>query len=379
MHFVFVSTMAGALWGGSEELWSQAALRLREQGHEVSASVVWWRRPSQKTLALAEHGVKLYSRKLQQHRPIPIRVWDQLRSRFHVDDERKKWLSTRSPDLIVVSQGGNSDGVEWMKFCQEASLPFVSIVQCNWEAWWPPDAIGRELASAYHAAKNVFCVSRRNLELLEYQIGASLPNATVVCNPFNVPTDQPPVWPLDNGTWKLACVARLEPAAKGQDLLFQVLSGLPWKDRVLELNLYGSGPCEDNLRRLTTRLNLNNVRFHGHVNDVRAIWEQNHLLVLPSRYEGMPLALVEAMWCARPALVTDIGGNAELCVDEETSFVAAAPTVNLVGEALERAWNRRDDLENMGSLARSRVEKLISKDPVADFCTRLVTLAGIGK
>jgi glycosyltransferase involved in cell wall biosynthesis len=81
------------------------------------------------------------------------------------------------------------------------------------------------------------------------------------------------------------------------------------------------------------------------------------------------------MWCARPAVVTDIGGNAEMCVDGETGFVAAAPTVGLLDEALERAWNRRDELENMGKLARARVEQLVPKDPVEDFCIKLIECA----
>jgi hypothetical protein len=46
MRFVFVSAMSGYPWGGSEELWSQAALRLRDQGHDVAASVPWWPRLS---------------------------------------------------------------------------------------------------------------------------------------------------------------------------------------------------------------------------------------------------------------------------------------------------------------------------------------------
>ena len=71
-------------------------------------------------------------------------------------------------------------------------------------------------------------------------------------------------------------------------------------------------------------LQLKNVHFRGHVNDIRAIWEQNHLLVLPSRYEGLPLALVEAMWCGRPAVVTDVGGNAELCVGKRNGICRAS-------------------------------------------------------
>ena len=372
MRFVFISTMSGHRWGGSEELWSQAALRLHEEGHEVSASVVWWPQLSPNVLALKERGIKLSVRKLPRHHAAPLRAWHTLKRQFNFEAETAKWLRRQRPDLIVVSQGGNLDGLECMKFCREANLPFVSIVQCNYEEWWPADDTWREMVAVYRAAKQVFCVSRHNLELLENQIGEPLPQAAVVWNPFNVPAGQPPVWPAEINIWKLACVARLEPAAKGQDLLFQVLSRPQWQDRPVELNLYGAGPGVDNLKRLIGKLNLKKVYLRGHVNDVKAIWEQNHLLVLPSRYEGLPLALVEAMWCGRPAVVTDVGGSAEICADGETGFVAAAPTVDLVGAALERAWNRRDDWQRIGQAARARVEQLIPKNPVLNFCQQLM-------
>jgi glycosyltransferase involved in cell wall biosynthesis len=173
----------------------------------------------------------------------------------------------------------------------------------------------------------------------------------------------------------MACVARLEPKSKGQDLLFQVLSHPRWKERPLELNLYGEGSCQNGLRRLAEHFHLKKVHFHGHVNDVKMIWEQNHLLVLPSRFEGLPIVLVEAMWCGRPALVTDVGGNAEVCVDGETGFVAAAPALGLLSETLERAWNKRHDWQRMGLAARVRAENLIPKDPVGDFCRQLQEIA----
>lgn len=286
-----------------------------------------------------------------------------------------EWLKSLNPDLVVISQGGTSDGVEWMDFCIEAGLPFVSIVQCNMEGWYPDDGQSVEMAEAYRSAKKIVCVSHHNLKLLEYQVGEKLPNASVLWNPYNVPLEQPPAWPKANDVWKMACVARLDPAAKGQDLLFQVLAQKQWRERPVEINLFGSGKCERSLKKLAAHLQLKNARFRGHVTNVKAIWEENHLLVLPSRFEGLPLALVEAMWCARPSVVTDIGGNAELCVDEETGFVAAAPTVEFLDQALERAWNRRNDWQNIGEFARARAEHLIPKDPIGNFCEQLTECA----
>ncbi len=366
--------MAGDPWGGSEELWSQAAARAREQGHHVSASVAWWPELSPKLSKLAEKGVEVAPRE-RPAKSVGEMAWRRVKRKFGGAAPDAAWLRAKKPDLVVISQGGNRDGLDWMKLCREQHWPYAIIVQCNAESWWPGDAAGAEMASAYREARRVFCVSRRNLDLLQFQIGEALPNATVVWNPFNVPAEEPPSWPGDNGAWKLACVARLEPGAKGQDLLFQVLTQPRWSSRPVEANLYGTGTGGQNLQKLARSLQAKNIHFRGHVADVRQIWAENHLLVLPSRYEGLPLALVEAMWCARPAVVTDIGGSAEICVDGETGFVAAAPAVGLLESTLERAWERRNEWQAMGAKARAHVEKIVPKDPVGEFCQQLTACA----
>jgi glycosyltransferase involved in cell wall biosynthesis len=372
MRFTFISSMADSPWGGSEELWSQAALRLRKEGNQVSACMLRWPQPAPKFLALAKEGIQLHTQR--RFIPLNVRAWRTLTGQRYGE---YAWIQRQKPDLAIVSQGGNSDGLSWMEFFRDAQIPFVALMQCNAEQWWPHDGSASRMAAAYRAARRVACVSRGNLEMLENQLGESLPNATVAWNPCNVPVDQPPGWPAENGICKMACVARLEPYAKGQDLLFQVLSHSRWKERPVELNLYGGGSCERGLQRLVEHFHLRNVHFQGHVNDVKMIWEQNHLLVLASRYEGLPLALVEAMWCGRPAVVTDVAGNAEVCVDGETGFVAAAPTAKLLEETLERAWNHRHDWQRMGLAARARAEKLIPQDPVGVFCRQLKEIAGV--
>jgi glycosyltransferase involved in cell wall biosynthesis len=302
-------------------------------------------------------------------------IWRRIKTKLGSPRPEFALLKSKRPDLVVISQGYNRDGLEWMNVCRELELPYVAIVQCNSESWWPADQVSSDMARAYRSAQKVFCVSQHNLRLLESQIGEVLPKGKVVWNPFNVTIQQPPDWPDASSLCKLACVARLEPAAKGQDLLLQVLALPAWRERPIELNIYGTGASEIGLQKLAQKLKLENVHFHGHVANIQKIWEQNHLLVLPSRFEGLPLALVEAMWCARPAVVTDIGGNTELCIDGKTGFVATAPNVSLIAEALERAWHRRADWEKMGKVARLLVDKLVPKDPVEAFCQELLTCA----
>jgi glycosyltransferase involved in cell wall biosynthesis len=370
MKFAFISTMVGAPWGASEELWSQAAIQLRQQGHEIQATVVYWPHLSARVTDLRLKGIDVET--YPSYHAGKLRYfWDRVSLGYRRSYGRLKRFR---PDFVVISQGYITGGFDWARVCKEAAIPYSIMVHSNSDAWWFREQFD-EAVAAYKNARTVFCVSGNNLDLLRLQLGDSLQAGEVVWNPFNVSTEPPPAWPDESGGMRLACVSRVELGHKGQDLLLQALAQPQWRNRRFELNLFGTGPDEKVLRFLSSNLQLNNVHFRGHLNDVRSIWEQNHLLVLPSRYEGVPLSVVEAMWCGRPAVVTDVGRTAELCVDNQTGFIASAATVSSFGEALERACARREDWSRMGQDARARAERLIPKDPVGEFCERVKACA----
>ncbi len=366
MRFAFISTMHGSSWGGSEELWSQAAFRLRSEGHEVFASVAYWLDRSKRVVELAQSGAHV-----EVHSPHdPGRIQQLKESLLYSGPRVYDRLKQFKPDLAIISQGHNSGGIEWAKMLRAWSIPYVVVVHCNSDHWWFGEELG-DTIDYYTFAQKVFCVSRGNLNLLGVQLGAPLSNAEIVFSPYNVSTDPVPNWPQETQEYSFASVARLSLAAKGQDLLLQTLALPEWRSRRVNLNLYGEGPDELALRRLAETLQLQNVHFRGQVSNIRTIWEKNHLLVLPSRFEGMPLSLIEAMWCGRPAVATDVGGNAELCVDGVTGFVAESSVLSSFSKALERAWGRSTEWQKMGLQGRKRVEGQIPNDPVALFSNRL--------
>lgn len=358
--------MDGGTWGGSEELWSQAAHMLKRQGHDVFVSISEWQRRADQVISLSRAGIQI-----QAHRAHQVsRVRRSYEKLAHGGPKEFDRLKRFRPDLVIISQGHNSGGFEWAKVCRAMSTPYIMIVHCNSEYWWFGDQLS-DAIETYTAAQHTFCVSQANLNLLRLQLGDSLPSAEVVRNPFNVTTGDVPAWPDESHGYRMACVARLGLAAKGQDILLQVLARPEWRDRPVELNLFGAGPDEPVIRQMIKTLKLEHVNLRGQVGDIQAVWAENHLLVLPSRFEGLPLTLVEAMWCGRPAVVTDVGGNAELCADGETGFVASAPTVLSFADALQRGWDRRREWSRIGLAARSRVESLVPADPVLLFCERL--------
>ena len=375
----FVSTLSFISWGGSELLWSEAALHLARSGHSISANVSGWPERASQVSALMKSGVSVQERSFARAGIRPEMLGKAFSAIARRISYRKfsRWLVHEHADLICISTGSPADDPGLINLCLRSGRPYALITQANTEALWPEDASARKMTDFFQGARRAYFVSRSNLRLLETQLGIELANAEVIRNPFNVSWDANPRWPDTANPVRLACVGRLDPRAKGQDLLLQVLAAEPWRSRPVEISFYGKGPMEEGLRRLAQRLGLNGrVRFCGHENNVERIWTTHHALVLPSRFEGLPLAIVEAMLCGRPVIVTDVAGNAELVEEGVTGFVAEAATVRHLHEAMERAWTHRQDWENVGKAAARSIRKQIPADPAAEFARNLLALTG---
>jgi glycosyltransferase involved in cell wall biosynthesis len=362
--------MEGLPWGGSEVLWSRAARRLAASGETVAVSVRRWPVVPPHVRELEKAGCRVFFRSPPSLAQRALRRCGLLRRHPF------RWLARFRPQLVVVSLGMHIEGIEAAQACRAYGLPYVLVIQSANEALWWPDALLDILLESYRGAAACWFVSENNRRLVETQLACRLPKAAVVRNPFNVCYEASPPWPDPSGGLRLACVGQLAPAAKGQDLIFEVLGQERWRRRGVKLSLFGGGQNERTVRRLAELYNLADVRFAGFAADVEGIWASHHALLLPSRHEGLPLAVVEAMLCGRVCIVTDVAGNAELIEDNVNSFLAAAPTVPLLAEAMDRAWERRDDWRRIGAVAAETVRRRVPPDPVAEFIGRLRRVCG---
>jgi glycosyltransferase involved in cell wall biosynthesis len=228
----------------------------------------------------------------------------------------------------------------------------------------------------YTDARAAFFVSEHNRRLTEQQLGCELPHARVVRNPFLVPWEPRNDWPDESDGIRLACIGRMYPMEKGQDLLLRVLARERWRARPLSVTFYGDGPQREGLEQMAAFLGLTNVRFAGFVRDIAAAWNDHHGLILPSRCEGLPLVLVEAMLSGRLPIVTDVGGSGELVEDGATGFLAPAASEEAIDETMDRAWTRRDEWRAMGAAAAERIRTLVPREPEAELATMLEGVAG---
>jgi len=375
MDVVFVS--GNRVWGGSEQLWSATAAVLATDGHRVRAFKSGVDESEPRMRALRARGCRVHD--LARFPLMPrslftlVRVLSPKAAYGHEMARLLIGLATsRRPDLVVVSQGGNHDGVFLAEVCRRLRLPYVLLSHKASDLYWPADWQQKTIAAVYRAARACYFVSEHTRDLTAEQIGFPPPHAAVVHNPFLVSWEPRLDWP--DGEWRMACIGRLDPKEKGQDLLLRILARPHWRDRPLSVTFYGEGLQRRGLERMTRNLGLTRVAFAGFVRDVAAIWRTNHALILPSRCEGMPLALIEAMLSSRVPIVTDVGGNAEIIEDGVSGYVAAAPSEDALDNAMERAWNARHQWREIGAVAAARIRAIIPREPERRFANALVEL-----
>lgn len=123
---------------------------------------------------------------------------------------------------------------------------------------------------------------------------------------------------------RVVCVGRLTPQ-KGQDVLLAALPRVIATAGPVRLTLVGEGPDRARLRALVQEAGLGEaVEFAGALDDVRPALEEADLFVLPSRFEGHALALLEAMAAGRPIVATAVPGNTE-AIRPDTDGVLVPP------------------------------------------------------
>lgn len=366
-------------WGGSEELWSKAVPYLLKAGIKditVYKNTINHNHPKFKELA--KKGLKfkeimpksktlgkIYNKSIDGF----VRLAEKLQLATYQwnksADSIFKQLQRDKITFAIISQGINFDGLVFAHQCLKLEIPYIIISQKAVDFFWPQVSDLEYMRNTLINAKKCVFVSKHNLTTTEEQFGLRLSNAEIMVNPSKV---APSVlkYPATSNGYRIACVGRLFIIDKGQDILLRILSQTRWKNRSVSISFIGIGPDEEALRALATLLQVTNVTFNGFENNLIHLWEEHHALILPSRSEGLPLAIIEAMSLGRPVIVTNAGGNAEIVEENVTGFIGEA-NVNDFGEAMERAWHAKEKWEKMGETACEKMKLALSESPEKIF------------
>lgn len=184
-----------------------------------------------------------------------------------------------------------------------------------------------------------------------------IPNA-VDAQAFNRPADPRVRLELAGGRDRpvVLTLARLH-RQKGLPYLLEAATRVPDARFVL----VGAGPERKALEARAGALGLGDrVAFLGHRPDVPALLGAADLVVLPSLYEGMPLALLEAMAAAKPVVASAIPGNDEAIRDGETGLLVPPRDPDALAAAIRTLLGDPRRAGRLGAAARARVEERFS-------------------
>ena len=157
---------------------------------------------------------------------------------------------------------------------------------------------------------------------------------------------------------ELICVGRME-AVKGHDLLIKALSYV--KDAIphIKVKFVGSGDLEEPLKKMASDLNLDsNIEFLGNIPHDQVLWEiaDSKILVLPSRFEGLPYVIIEALSVGTPVIAANVGGIPEIFEDGNEGILVPAEDINSLAASISQLLTNQDCLTSMSKLARKRFE-----------------------
>lgn len=206
---------------------------------------------------------------------------------------------------------------------REANLPSLSLPASR-----HPKLFSWGYRYLYPYADLLLCSSERMRE--EFSRNYKIPSAklSVIFNPVNVENIraaaiQPIRYP--GGGRRFIAAGRLVQQ-KGFDHLLAMFAKLPQQDH---LTILGVGPEEISLREQARALNLTNVSFEGFINEPWPRYAGADAFVLPSRWEGMPNAALEALAVGTPVIATaESGGVHEIQAETVPGAVRIAKNQN---------------------------------------------------
>ena len=118
----------------------------------------------------------------------------------------------------------------------------------------------------------------------------------------------------------------------------------------------GGGPLGPQLDALAGALNITgSVEMLGSRSDVPDLMARAEIFVLPSRFEGLPNALLEAMAAGLPCVATRVSGSEDVIIDGESGLLVPPEDPDALAEALVRLLTRPAEALALGRAARARM------------------------
>jgi len=156
--------------------------------------------------------------------------------------------------------------------------------------------------------------------------------------------------PTKDGQW-IGVIANLYKT-KGIDVLIDTLHQYPPPDGT-QVYIIGDGPERNTIEQHITASNLRDtVHMVGYIEDARTHLSAFDFFVIPSRKEGLPYTLLEAIIAGVPIIATDVGGISEIIVHKKTGLLIPSKDTEALGNAIIYALDNSDNMRKYAASAK---------------------------
>lgn len=169
----------------------------------------------------------------------------------------------------------------------------------------------------------------------------------------------------------VVCVSNLR-YEKGIDVLLQAWHLVHEQSPQTRLIIVGDGPLQSQLECMAEALSIaDSVEFAGLQSNIPAQLHRGGIAVLPSRSEGMPNAVLEAMACGLPCVATRVSGSEDIIEHEVNGLLVEPEDYEGLAQALLTLLRNPAVVQRYGDAARSTIEKRYGLDHITDMYIEL--------
>ncbi|MGW0704893.1 glycosyltransferase [Streptomyces sp. NPDC002643] len=255
--------------------------------------------------------------------------------------------AARPGAVVIVAQVW---AMEWVKVADTAGLTVIGMSHESYETSKASSRFRRVLRH-YADVDRMLVLTREDADLW---IGEGLNNTSFMPNAVPWLPDEP----SPRTSKAVVSIGRLSDE-KGVDLLLDAWAEMAARHPDWVLEIYGSGADEELLRKQCAALGLDDsVRWRGRTGDVRGALRGGSVFALPSRGEGFPLALLEAMAMGVPCVAFDCApGVHEIVTDGETGLLAPPGNTGELARKLDLLMSDGALRDRMGEKGRESVRR----------------------
>lgn len=313
--------------GGIERITSVVTSELSKRGYEIG-------------IICLEKGEPFFS----LHKNIQVHY---IKSTFFRKNELKKIYEAEKPDINIFLGSHRS----MLNIPASKGIPSITWEHFNSNInWHPLHKYSRKLA-VKHCDKIVVLTQK---DVYNYQKKWNAKNVICISNPLTI--NNIPRSPLDKK--RILAVGRLS-SQKGFDLLLDSWHQVKCKEFDWKLRIVGSGSHQEKLQKKIEKFHLqDSVKIVPATKDICSEYQNASAFVMSSRFEGLPLVLIEAMSAGLPIVSFNCEtGPEEIVVDGKTGILVPPLNTSLLAKAIDDLLMNEEKLQQFSESSLIQSQK----------------------